>query len=351
MLRIVDANLNRLGEGLRVLEEIARFMLDDVKMSEKLKNMRHDLLVISPETHSRLLAARDSEGDVGRDIVVSSGSSREKVSDLVAANSKRAQEALRVLEEVVKLPEMPSDLAGREFEKARFSLYEIEKGLFLRLARHAMMEKLSGLYAIIDPQVLAGRVSEAEAARQVIEGGASVIQFRDKDRPRGELVPIARELKRICAQAQVLFIINDYVDLALAVDADGVHVGQTDLPLMVVRGILPLDKIIGCSANTVKQARKAEAEGADYLGVGAIYPTATKPDAGVVGLEGLRKIRAAVSLPIVALGGIDQNNAGEVIKSGADAVAAISAILKGDIEKSTRVLASKMAGGKNNEQD
>jgi thiamine-phosphate pyrophosphorylase len=347
--RIIDANLDRLGEALRVLEDVARFMLDDAQLSEELKNIRHDLIPVDPSTKNKLLAARDTEGDVGRERAAISGSERQCVSDLVTANAKRAEESLRVLEEFAKLPEMPAELRGRRFEQARFTLYGIEKEITLRLARWDKRERITGLYIIVDDQTLAGRISEVEAARQAIKGGARIIQLRDKRRSKGELVPIAQELRQICAQAEVLFLINDYVDLALATDADGVHLGQSDLPVCLARRVLPLDKIIGCSVRTVEQAQKAQDEGADYVGVGAIYPSPTKPDAGVIGIEGLRKIRDAISLPIVALGGIKTSNVNEVLEAGADSIAAISAVLSDDIEASTRRLAEKIAGRKVNE--
>ena len=343
MLRIIDANLNRLGEGLRVLEEISRFILDDARISGQLKNLRHDLVTVSPTLKNRLLAARDSDGDVGREKAALSGSDRKHVADLVTANSRRAQESLRVLEESAKLPGMPPELRAREFERARFTLYEIERELTLRLARKDKVQKIAGVYAIIDAQALAGQ-SEAEAALKTISGGARVIQLRDKRRDKKELFPIAGELKRICDQNDVLFIINDHLDLALAIDAGGVHIGQSDLPLSLARDILPPDMIIGCSAHTVEQAVRAQEEGADYIGVGAIYASPTKSDAEVIGIDGLRKIRKAVSLPIVALGGINQNNVSEALEAGADSIAAISAILTGDIEKSTRELAAKITG-------
>lgn len=135
MLRVIDANLNRLSEGLRVLEDIARFILDDAATSERLKNLRHDLIRVTPATKAKLVAARDSAGDVGRGKEASSGHIRKDAIDLVAANAKRAQEALRVLEEVIRLPGIPPELAEREFESARYTLYDIEKELILQLTR------------------------------------------------------------------------------------------------------------------------------------------------------------------------------------------------------------------------
>ena len=339
MLRLIDANLDRLGEGLRVLEDIARFTLGNTRITEKLKAMRHELITVDPALRSKLLTARDSERDVGREGVEEA---RENVIALVTANAKRAQESLRVLEEFAKLPEMHQKLEGRKFEQARFTLYEIEKEITLRLVRQDKKERISGLYVIIDTPALAGR-SEAEATRQVISGGVKVVQLRDKHRNRRELVPIAHELKQICAEANVLFIVNDYIDIALATDADGVHLGQSDLPVHPAREILPLNKLIGCSVRTVEQALQAQEEGADYIGLGSIYHSPTKPDAEVIGLERLRQVKKAISLPVIALGGINEGNVDEVLDAGADSVAVIGAVLSTeDIQSAAGRIAARI---------
>jgi thiamine-phosphate pyrophosphorylase len=348
MLRLMDANLDRLSEGLRVLEDVARFVLDDIHTTEKLKRMRHELTATDPVFQNRLLSARDSGGDVGREGGGITGTPRNHIIDLVAANAKRAQESLRVLEEFAKLPEMPAEVAERNFEHARFTLYEIEKLLTFRLARHEQREKVAGLYVIIDSQTLVGR-DEIEITRQVIQGGASVVQLRDKHRDKRDLIAVADELKKICAGAGVPFLINDHVDVAVAIDADGVHVGQNDLPVSLAREMLALDKIIGCSARTVDLALRAEQDGADYIGVGAMYFSSTKTDAEVVGPGGLSEIKNAVSVPIVAIGGISEENISQVIEAGADSVAVIGAVLNsGDIMEATNKMAAKVAerGGK-----
>jgi thiamine-phosphate diphosphorylase len=141
----------------------------------------------------------------------------------------------------------------------------------------------------------------------------------------------------------VLFIVNDYLDLALASDADGLHLGENDLPIKVARKLLPIDKILGGSATTVDQATTAQSEGADYIGVGAIYPTASKETAVIVGLEGLRQVREAVTLPLVAIGGINKDNAEEVIAAGAESVSVISAVLEAeDAEEASRQIADRL---------
>ena len=325
-LRLIDANLNRVGEGLRFLEDLARLLLNDALLTQQLKTMRHELLKSDLPSNQQLLQARDSEGDVGINIEAGGEEKQRELPLTVVANARRVQESLRTLEELAKVPGTTPKLDSERFKQARFALYTIERNLVSKLLRQDKIKHLPGLYAIIDTQALKER-SHTEVASQAIRGGARVIQLRDKRLSKRELLPIAQQLKNLCAKHKVLFIVNDYLDLALATDADGLHLGQNDLPIKVARKLLPMDKILGCSTTTVDQAIAAEAEGADYIAVGSIYPTSFKETATVVGLDRLRQIRQAVTLPLVAIGGINKDNAGEVMAAGADSVAVISAIL------------------------
>jgi len=351
-LRIIDANLNRSREGLRVLEDVARFLLNDVELSQRLRTLRHDLAQETKSLSVRLLSQRDSEHDVGHPYPIHLPSGERELNmettslhgllDLVTANAKRVEEALRVVEELAKLPELSSMLNSARFEQMRFALYTLERDLISRISRRDKMEKVVGLYVILDRQFLVGR-NELDIAGQIIEGGARVIQLRDKQSKKGELLLVAQKLRELCNQADVLFIMNDYLDLAMAVDADGLHVGQEDLPLPVIRRELPIDKIVGCSVKTLSQATKAQAEGADYIAVGSIFPTATKDGATVVGVDMLKELKRTVSTPLVAIGGINQNNIGEVVSAGAYAVAVISAVLgEKDIKGAVQKLIAKM---------
>jgi thiamine-phosphate pyrophosphorylase len=340
MLRIIDANLDRIGEGLRLLEDLARFVLNDAGLTEQLKNMRHNLLTSDWPFQQQLIQARNSAGDVGADIEVPGEEKERELPITVVANARRVQEALRVMEELAKA----TNLDPHKFKQARFALYELEQTLLSRLLRQDKTRHLPGLYVIVDTQALKGR-SHLEVTTQAIRGGATVVQLRDKLLSKKELLPITRQLRNLCAEHNVLFIINDYLDLFLAADADGLHLGQDDLPLKEARKLLTMDKILGCSTRTVEQAIAAEADGADYIAVGSIYPTASKKTAVVVGLERLRQIKQAVSLPMVAIGGITKDNAAEVVAAGADSVAVISAVLHTeDIAAAAREIADKLEG-------
>lgn len=336
MLRLIDANLDRIGEGLRLLEDVARFILNDPHISAELKSLRHELAVDDPALQKALLQARDSAGDVAA--FAEEVTHRQNLQSVIIANSKRVEESLRVVEEFAKLPEVTLD--SSRFKKARFDLYQIEKNMVSRLLRQD--KRIAGLYVIIDPEAL-GQRDELEVCRQAIDGGAKVIQFRDKKRGKGEILTRAGEMKEVCAQFGVLFILNDYLDIAIAADADGLHLGPGDLPISTARQLLPIDRILGRSTTTLEEALRAEADGADYVAVGSIYPTASKAGAIVVGLERLRQIRAAISIPIVAIGGINEKNAAEMIQAGADSLAVISAVLGADdVTEAARRLAEMM---------
>jgi len=339
-LRIIDANLNRTGEGLRFLEEVARLVLNDTTLTQQLKTMRHKIIQGELPSHQRLLQARDSADDVGADMEVPGEEKRKELPALAVANARRVQEALRVMEELAKVPE--TNLDTDIFRQARFDLYTIERELLSKLLRQDKIKRISGLCAIIDTEALRGR-SHVEVASQIVRGGAGIIQLRDKQLSKKELLPIVQQLRNLCAEHDALFIVNDHLDLALAADADGVHLGQDDLPVEVARKLLPMDKILGCSARTIDLATAAESDGADYIGVGSMYPSPTKETAPVIGLEGLRRIKQAVSIPIVAIGGITKNNAVEVMAAGACSVAVISAIMQAeDIEAATRDLVNRI---------
>jgi thiamine-phosphate pyrophosphorylase len=336
ILRMVDSNLNRLAEGLRILEDVARMVLDDVDLTQQLKSLRHNLIRADLSFNVELLNSRDSTADVGVTLEVAGEGKQKDLPLIVVANSRRSQESLRELEELAKMPEMASRLDSDMFKKARFDLYTIEQKVTSRLLRQDKAKKISGLYVIIDTQALRGK-NPLEATRQVIAAGVKVIQFRDKTQPKKLVIPNAAEILDLCRQNDVLFIMNDYLDVALAVDADGLHIGQDDLPFEVARRLLPLDKVLGCSVFTPEQTLEAEAAGADYIAVGSIYPTSSKGDANVVGVERLRQVKKVARTPVVAIGGINLNNAREVIECGADSLCVISAVLNAvDITRSAR---------------
>ena len=198
------------------------------------------------------------------------------------------------------------------------------------------------LYLVTDRNVLRNRdlIQSVEAA---IQGGATIVQLREKNCSSLDFYNLAVKLKEVTSKYDVPLIINDRLDIALAVKADGLHIGQEDLPLTVVKEIVGDDMIIGVSTNTLEEALLAEKQGADYVGIGAVYPTDTKLDADYVTLDDLRLIRKAISIPIVGIGGINEENVVNIMGTDIDGVAIVSAILgKQDIKHATKEMLQKM---------
>ena len=194
------------------------------------------------------------------------------------------------------------------------------------------------VYLCTDRELMSTQTLE-EAVEAAIKGGATLIQLREKNCSSKEFYETAVSIKKITEKYNVPLIINDRVDIALAVDAEGVHVGQSDLPAKVVRKIIGKDKIVGVSARSQELAMKAYEDGVDYLGVGAMYATSTKKDAKVITKEELAKIRSSVPIPIVVIGGVNENNVSDFKGTGIDGVAVVSAIIgKPDIEEAARNL-------------
>ncbi len=198
------------------------------------------------------------------------------------------------------------------------------------------------LYVLTDRR-LSGR-SHEEQVDQAIRGGATAIQLREKALPAREVVEIGKRVAAICRASGVLFIINDRADVAVACEADGVHVGQDDLPVTAARQIMGSGKIVGTSAGTVDEAVHAQEEGADYLGVGSVFSTSTKPDAGAaIGVGEFERIARGVRIPVVGIGGITADNIAEVIRAGAAGVAVIAAVVgEQDIAEAARRLRERI---------
>ena len=205
--------------------------------------------------------------------------------------------------------------------------------------------RVRGLYVIVDPQNTLER-EPLDIVRGALEGGASVIQLRDK-RDKGYILPLAREIAALCQAHRALFIVNDHVDIAILAQADGVHLGQHDLPLAEARRLLPAETIVGVSTALLEEALEAQRAGADYIAIGAIYPTNSKEQTRPAGLETLRQVRAHISdRPLVAIGGINETNATAVRAAGAGAVAVISAVAGArDVRLAAQRLVSLLAQG------
>ena len=201
------------------------------------------------------------------------------------------------------------------------------------------MKQIGQLHILTDT-VLQSRFSHVELTRLAIRGGADTIQFRQKTGATREMIEIAQQIRQLCADSGVTFIVNDRVDVAIAAGADGVHLGQDDFPLPLARELLGESRIIGGSAVTLEEAQKCLSEGADYIGFGPVYPTASKEDAGpVTGIDLLKQVVEVIPLPIIAIGGVSAENTPEVMQAGIHGIAVISAVCcQENPEQATRAL-------------
>jgi len=320
-LRVLDAAANRAREGLRTVEDFVRFVLDDRHLTEQCKRLRHDLaaaLAGVPAEHR--LAARETQADVGTTLATAAEEVRASTASILPANFARLQEALRSLEEFGKLlnPEMAAEL-----KRLRYQSYTLERAVEItRLS----LERLAGarLYVLID-----GRPAPEDfgrLARSLIEAGVHVLQLRDKQLDDRRLLERARLLRELTNGTDTLFVMNDRPDLAALSRADGVHVGQEELSVKDARTIVGPDALVGVSTHSIEQARQAVLDGANYIGVGPVFPSGTKPFEQFPGLDLLRAVAAEIRLPAFAIGGIDLDNIRDVLATGFTRVAVGGAI-------------------------
>ncbi|WP_267383006.1 thiamine phosphate synthase [Cyanobacterium sp. uoEpiScrs1] len=315
--RILDANLDRAKEGLRTIEEWCRFGLENGQLSEKCKQIRQEIAC----WHSHeIRSARNTLDDPGTVLSHPKEETRESIEHLLQSNLSRVQEALRVLEEYGKLYQVEMGIA---FKNIRYQVYILESNL-LNFDRYQKLKK-SPLYLV---------TSESKNLLSVVEsalkGGVNLVQYRAKNTDDIVRLKIAKDMCQLCHDHNSLFIINDRVDLALAVNADGVHLGQQDMPISLARQILGPNRIIGRSTNNPEEMAQAINQGADYIGVGPVYTTPTKPEKIPVGLEYVDYARNNSSIPWFAIGGIDQDNINKVITAGAKQVAVVRAIMNAE---------------------
>lgn len=321
--RILDANANRAREAMRVMEEAARFLLDDASLSESIKSLRHDFASTAGAINVDLPRYRDTPNDVGTQITLPTESSRSTVNDVVIAAGKRLSEALRAMEEYAKT--LPDCKAPAMLEALRYRGYSIEQQLAARLKSTTRRQwKLCVLISEdLCPDGDWQRVADA-----VIAGGSDCIQLREKSLEGGELLRRATWLTQRCRGHDVTCIINDRPDIALLAGADGVHLGQGDLPCTEVRRLAGNQLLIGVSTSELVQAQQAYADGADYCGIGPMFPTTTKHKPVIVGPDYLRAYRQWDMLPHLAIGGITPQNLPQLVDAGVQGIAVSSIVCK-----------------------
>ncbi len=317
LYRILDANLDRAREGLRVIEEWCRFGLNSAALSAQCKQLRQALA----QWHTPLIrAARDTPGDPGTALSHPQEEHRADIAAVLQANLCRVQEALRVLEEYSKVHDGAMAAAMKQM---RYQVYTLESQL-LRPDRQQRLQQAT-LYLVTAPADHLFRAVEA-----ALKGGVRLVQYRDKETDDMIRWQNAAKLCQLCHDYGALFIVNDRVDLALAVDADGVHLGQQDLPFALARQLLGPTKLIGRSTTNPEQLDRAIQEGADYIGVGPVFATPTKPDRAAAGLDYVKYAATHAPMPWFAIGGIDPTNLAAVLAAGATRVSIVRAIMQAE---------------------
>jgi thiamine-phosphate pyrophosphorylase len=317
LCRILDANLDRSREGLRIIEEWCRFGLNSSDLAGECKQLRQELAAWHV---AELRSARDTPADPGTELTHPQEEQRSSIQQLLEANFCRVEEALRVLEEYGKIYDRNM---GAAFKQMRYRVYTLESNL-LAYRRYQQLLR-SQLYLVTSPRDNLMGVVEA-----ALQGGLTLVQYRDKSSDDGVKLANARQLCELCHRYDALLIVNDRVDFAIAADADGVHLGQGDLPVAEARKLLGPGRIIGCSTTNGEEMQRAVDAGADYIGVGPVYHTPTKPDKQAAGLDYVRYAATKSPIPWFAIGGIDINNLDEVLNAGAQRVAAVRAIMEAE---------------------
>lgn len=320
--RLLDAAANRALEAFRVIEDFSRFVLDNRYLCGTLKSLRHELVSllsqISPEER---FAARETEQDIGTEIEGEHEYERTGIEDVLNANFSRLQESLRSLEEYSKLAYSP---ISKGIEKLRYRSYTIQKVLHSHLFSRHRLEKAK-LYVLLDAR--SDEKEFRELAQTLISSGVDVIQLREKKQSDKIILERAKILRELTREKSVLFIMNDRPDLAVLSKADGIHIGQNELSIKDVRSIIGPEMLIGLSTHDISQVRSAILEGANYIGLGPVFPSKTKDFENFPGLDFLKEAASEIGLPAFAIGGIDLENLPQVLASGISRVAVGSAII------------------------
>ena len=313
MRRILDANWNRAAEGARVVEDYARFVLNDPNLSHGYKHLRHDLSQrMKTLDDAMLIRCRDIPGDVGGAIATHSEGQRVDVHAVAAASQKRLEQALRCLEEYGKILDPPTAAA---LERLRYRAYQLGQAVMTcEVSRRRLAS--CRLYVLITPAALdEGLDAFEQRCRVWFQAGADVLQLRAKTLTDERLLALARRMTAAARSVDRLAVINDRPDVALASGAHGVHLGQDDLPIAAARRILGPHALIGRSTHDLQQARDAVLQGADYLGYGPTFASTTKSFAPeeLAGPQFVRQASLEIGLPGFAIGGLTADNLGELL--------------------------------------
>lgn len=323
-------NLNRLNEALKFIEDVIRFSLENKVLLIRIRKIRNEFLKIKKDISlADIINSRQSSHDLGRaakfDI-----QTKKTSEDLIIANLTRAKESARIIEEILKSINLK---ISNRMKEIRFQLYDLEKYII------GCLKKIFNprINVVIDEKYLSAY--RIKNMMDVLENnGVTMIQLRIKTLSDRKFYNYAVRIKKFLKKKEIKFIINNRLDIARASGADGVHLGQDDMPARMARRILGENYIIGVSAHNIDEANKAEKEGADYIGVGSIFRTKTKSDAHICGLSVLKSICKKITIPVVGIGGITNRNYRDVFRAGAAGIAVSSYLFEGDLLKNISLL-------------
>ncbi|HVS73527.1 MAG TPA: thiamine phosphate synthase [Phycisphaerae bacterium] len=332
ILRMLDANANRAREALRVLEDVARFALNDAPLSEDLKRLRHDLAgALAALPMDQAMLVRDTPHDVGTSISTPAEGRRESLSAIATAAGKRLSEALRSMEECAKTL---NTHAAKTIERLRYRGYTLEQALARIAVLHPATERFAKvrLYILLTDALCHPQAGGWEGVLQALlsaapADGSVAIQLREKGLADAELLRRANIFAARCKQGGVMSILNDRPDIAVLSEVDGVHVGQDDLPADQVRRIVGPHAIVGVSTERLEQAGDAVRAGATYIAAGPMFATTTKQKPRVAGPAYAAQAAAEIPVPIVPIGGITLENIHELQSRGIHRAAVCAAII------------------------
>lgn len=326
--RILDANFNRAREGLRVLEDCARFMLNSKPLSQEAKTLRSKLQQLLAEfPEGALLASRDTPGDTGTTNSSATEYNRSSLREIISAGAKRTTESLRTIEEYSKLV---SPAQAKLAEQLRYKCYTLEQKITAKVCISDQF-KQANIYALISSDMI--ECDMEKLAREILSAGVDIIQLREKNSCDRDFYKLAKMLRTITSELGKIFIINDRVDIAALVGADGLHLGQDDLPLEAARKLCRPGTVIGRSCHCIEHVNRALDEGADYIALGPMFETKTKnkvPVSPALLEEFCAEFGTDPSNrpPVVTIGGINADNVDILISKGASCVAVCGAIIK-----------------------
>jgi len=330
--QIIDANLDRAREGLRVLEDWARFALGENDSVKKIKNFRQILGKNHLEVYKQ---SRNFIEDECKGLTHQEQIKRNAPDQIISSNAGRVQEALRVIEEFSRQHNHELSKIAAEI---RYDVYTLEIDL-LRLSKYKKSEEIlkeNDLYVITDQQENLLEIIEA-----ILIAGVKIIQYRFKTGTDKDHLQEAIQIKNLCKRYNSLFIVNDRVDIALASNADGVHLGQDDLDLRTSRKLLGYSKLIGISANNEIDISNALKYGCDYIGIGPVFETATKKNKKPLGIEKIKTLTKDINIPWFAIGGIKTNNISYLKSNGIKKVALVSQLMNAEDPKGDAIMILK----------